>query len=74
MKNSKYKIIQAGITDTSEAKRGEDIYYKCKKCGGLVSSVPKVSASCECGNVGIDKAMNRLWIGNYEDFIVLRKL
>jgi len=74
MKNTEYETISVGIVDTCEVSRGRDIYYKCLVCDDVLSSVPKDSASCTCGNVGIDKDMNRLWVGDYEKFAILRRI
>ncbi len=28
----KYKIVKKGLTDTSQAPRGKNIYYRCESC------------------------------------------
>jgi hypothetical protein len=33
---------------------GERLYYRCALCGEYISSMPKESASCGCGNLSID--------------------
>lgn len=74
MRNAEFETIRVGILDTSEAPRGLDIYYRCLECDEVVSSIPRDNVSCKCGNVGIDKDMNRLWVGDYDRFAVLRKI
>jgi len=73
MKEIKYDVISVGICDTSEAPIDKDIFYKCKMCDEIVPSMPKKSTGCKCGNIEIDKEMHRLWVGDYEKFIVLKK-
>jgi len=74
MKKVKYEVLQVEITNTKDVPRDKTIFYGCKKCGGIVSSVPKDNVCCECGNICIDKDMNRLWIGEYENLIILKKV
>ena len=73
MKEFQYNELRVGITDTSEAQIGKDIFYKCLKCGGIISSVPKTSIGCQCGNIEIDKEMHRLWVGEYDKIAILKK-
>lgn len=74
MNTVKYEVLQVRITDTKDIPRAKAVFYGCKKCGGMVSSIPKDNACCECGNICIDKDMNRLWIGDYEYFVLLKKV
>ncbi len=74
MRKAHYEVLQIEVTNTKDAPRDKDLFYGCKKCGGIVASVPKDNVSCHCGNISIDKDMNRLWIGKYEDLIVLKKV
>ena len=73
MKNVAYETLRIGISDTKEAIRGKDIFYKCDKCQHIVPSIPKDNINCLCGNIGIDKDLNRLFVEDYSNFIVLRK-
>lgn len=67
------EIIKERITDTSEAPRGKDIYYKCMKCGGSIPSQPNDSIECECGNIVIDVGYHRLSIDDYSKMQVVRR-
>jgi hypothetical protein len=73
MKNYRYEILNDKINDTSEAKRGKDIFYECSICHSIIPSVPKDNINCSCGNIGIDKDMNRLFVEDYSNFIVLKR-
>jgi hypothetical protein len=73
MKKVQYEILETVVSDTGDVPRAKTIFYGCKKCGGVVPSIPGDNVSCECGNIGIDKDVNRLWIGDYESFVLLRK-
>ena len=73
MSNVSYEILRIGIGDTKEAKRGKDIFYKCNKCQSIIPSMPKDNTNCLCGNIGIDKDLNRLFVEDYSNFIVLKK-
>lgn len=73
MTSTSYEILTVGITDTSEAKIGDDIFYKCDICQSIVPSIPKDNAHCACGNIGIDWDLHRLFVRDYSKFIVLKK-
>ncbi len=73
MKKYTYKIITENISDTSQAPKGEDVYYKCTLCGDLIPSLPKDNIGCKCGNVFIDIDYFRLAIKDYSKFQALRK-
>lgn len=72
MKKKEFVVIQNGIKDTSEAKRGKDIFYRCEKCSDIVPSIPKDNINCKCGNIGIDKDMNRLFVEDYVKFTIVK--
>ena len=72
MKIINYETLSVGINDTSEAKRGKDIFYKCNKCQTIIPSFPKENVSCSCGNMGIDKDLDRLYVMDYSHFVTLR--
>ena len=69
-----FEKLPLSITDTSQAPRDNDIYYRCGHCDGLISSVPSESVSCRCRRVSIDTDYNRLVIRDYSKFDVLRLL
>mgnify|MGYP001279921899 CR=1 FL=1 len=73
-KENKFQVIQSNIKDTSEAKRGKRIYYRCIKCNSIISSVPSKNIGCDCGNVFIDKDYCRLSIDEYKNFEVIEKI
>ena len=73
MKNNSYETLRVGISDTKDAIRGKDIYYKCDKCQSIIPSLPKDNENCSCGNIGIDKDLDRLFVEEHSSFIVLRK-
>ena len=74
MKNFSYEILKKGINNTSEAMREKDIFYQCNKCQSIIPSLPKDNISCSCHNIGIDKDMNRLFVKDYSNFIILKKI
>ncbi len=74
MRNYSYEVLKKGIRDTSEAIKGKDIFYQCAKCQSIIPSLPKDNISCSCHTIGIDKDMNRLFVKDYSNFIILRKL
>jgi hypothetical protein len=74
MEETNYTEILDGINDTSEAPIDRNVFYKCKKCGGIIPSIPKTSIGCHCGNIEIDKEMHRLWIGEYDKIVILKKV
>jgi len=50
----KYDVFADDIKDTSEAPKDKDLFYRCKKCGVMIPSIPKDNVGCECENVFID--------------------
>ncbi len=41
--------------DPNNLPKGGDIYYECKHCKGVVNSVSRIKAQCECGKLKADK-------------------
>lgn len=74
MSNGSYEILDIKIKNTSDAIRGKDIYYKCNLCQTIIPSTPKDDAGCSCGNIGIDRDLIRLFVKDYSNFIILRKI
>ena len=68
-----YEIIKHEIADTSEAPRGEDIFYRCAECGGIIPSDPRENVGCSCGNIFIDIDYFRLAVRDYAKFQAIRK-
>lgn len=68
MNEEKFKIILDKIKDTSNVRKGKDIYYKCTICGDIIPSKPKDNIGCKCGNIFIDIDYHRLSIDNYNNF------
>ena len=56
----------ASFTDTSQVPRGNDIFYRCNKCGVSIPSVPSGNIGCDCGNVFIDRDYHRLDVEDFE--------
>jgi len=73
MTSPEYEVIKRGITDTSEAPRGKDVYYRCAECGGVIPSAPRDNVGCECGNIFIDFDYFRLAVRDYAAFEAVRK-
>jgi hypothetical protein len=73
MKDVSYEALNIKITDTKEAIRGENIFYKCNLCQSIFPSTPKDNVSCSCGNISIDKDLNRLFVEDYSNFIILKR-
>ncbi len=74
MHMDKYEVVQDRVSDTSQAMKGRDIYYKCEACDGILPSQPKDNVGCSCGNVFVDIDYFRLSIKDYDKFMVLRLL
>jgi len=69
-----FERLPLQITNTSQAPRDDDIYYRCSRCGSFLSSAPKQSVICRCGRVSIDVDYVRLFITDYTEFEVHRLL
>lgn len=46
-----YRFEPINHTTGQALPSGGDIYYECTGCTHVVSSVPHIAASCECGNL-----------------------
>lgn len=72
--NYSYEIIRTGILSPMDAIIGKNIYYKCAICQKEIPSQPKDNISCDCGNIGIDKDMHKLYVEDNSKIIILRKV
>lgn len=70
----KFEVLEGTFRDTAQVPRGRELHYRCLKCGGSISSQPKESGGCACGNVFIDLEYHRLVVGDFGCFQVLRKI
>jgi hypothetical protein len=73
MKKAIYVIVKTDIRDVNEAIRGKEIYYKCNKCQSIVPSIPKTNTHCSCNNINIDKDLNRMFVVDIANFVILKK-
>lgn len=74
MSESELRVLMASISDTSEAPRGKNIFYRCRACGGLVPSIPSDNVGCSCGNVFVDVDYHRLAVRDYSAFEAIAKV
>lgn len=74
MTQQKYELVAENISDSSQAPKGKDIYYRCTACQGVIPSQPKDNVGCECGNVFIDIDYFRLVVRDYSKFQAVRKV
>jgi hypothetical protein len=59
---------KASFTDTSQVPKGNEIFYRCGKCGVSISSIPRGNIGCDCGNVFVDRDYHRLAVEDFEQF------
>lgn len=52
----------------------ERLYYRCRLCGACISSMPRVSTSCSCGNLLIDVPSYSLFERQKGSTNLLRKI
>ncbi len=71
---TEYEIIQAGISDTSEAPRGLDVFYRCSECGEIIPSDPRDNVGCSCGNIFVDIDYFRLSVRDYSKFEAVKRI
>jgi len=75
-----FTVLQDGINDTSEAKRGDHIFYLCLECKAILPSWHERdghscgSSRCACGNISMDYEWVRLHVGDYKKIQVIEKL
>jgi len=73
MESQNFRILKDGIRCTSEANRGDQIFYRCLFCETMISSVPNHSVSCKCGSLHIDIGMFRFVVQNLAKIQVLER-
>jgi hypothetical protein len=73
MSRDEYDVVLSNIKDTNEAPKDKNLYYRCRKCGGVIPSIPRDNIGCECGNVFIDLDFWRLVIEDYSMFEVVKR-
>lgn len=44
---------------------GENVYYECERCGGVLKSLPEDSVHCECKNIIIDADYGRVSVKDH---------
>ncbi|WP_339911171.1 hypothetical protein [Symmachiella dynata] len=67
-----FEIVGSLYTKTSEFPKGDDVFYRCTKCGGLIPSMPYYHTECDCGNISVDADGNALKIKRFRNFEVLK--
>jgi hypothetical protein len=67
-----FERLPLQVTDSSQAPKGKDIFYRCLTCDFQMPSSPKESCVCTCRNIGIDKDWNRLVVRDFTAFAVLK--
>jgi len=73
MESQGFRVLKDGIRCTSEANRGDKIFYRCLFCETMISSVPTNSVSCKCGSLHIDIDMFRFCVQNLAKIQVLER-
>lgn len=66
------ELLLPKVSDTRDAPKGPDIFYRCLRCGVLIPSQPRENTECRCGNIGIDVDYFRLWVDDFEFFQPVR--
>jgi hypothetical protein len=69
-----YEVIASNLTDTSQAPKGRDVYYRCTRCTDVVASQPRDNIGCRCGNVFVDVDSFRLAVRDLSAFEAVRLL
>jgi len=73
MESQQFRVLKNGISCTSEANRGEDVFYRCLFCETMIASVPKDSVSCKCRSLSIDTGMFRFYVKDLEKIQILQR-
>jgi len=73
IESQRFRILKDGIRCTSEANRGDEIFYRCLFCETMISSVPTDSVSCKCGSLHIDIGMFKFYVQNLAKIQVLER-
>ena len=69
----RYEVLVSGLSDTSEAPTGKDIFYRCHRCKRLIPSRPKDNIGCARGNIFIDIDYARLAVRDLTQFEAVRR-
>ena len=74
MKEKQFEIVDLQLSDACEAPRGDEFFYRCRKCNGIIPSAPENTIGCSCENIIIDLEYFRIAVRDLESFEVLRKV
>jgi len=74
LRANEFRVLKDGIRCTSEAVRGDDIFYKCLFCETMISSTPEDSVACKCRHITIDVDYARLHVHDFTKIQVLQVL
>jgi hypothetical protein len=66
-------LVAVNCKSTADIQKGDDQFYRCMDCGGVIPSVPSDNIGCACGNVFIDKDCWRLIVADLSRFEVVRR-
>jgi hypothetical protein len=59
-------------SDTDQVPHGFRLFYRCRKCDGVIPSAPRRNIGCTCGMVFIDFDCHRLFVESFADLEVVR--
>ena len=69
-----FEVLDQSFTRASELPIGSDVYYLCRVCDKYIPSKPKDNIRCECGNIVIDKDYHRLYVREFSQVSVAKKI
>jgi hypothetical protein len=70
MTNKKYEVLP--FVEKQGYPVGKKYFYRCLKCGDIVTSTPEFFASCSCENVSIDNTCARITIREKDKFEIIK--
>ena len=70
---TRFDRMDVSPKDTSEAPKGEGIFYQCTACLSIVPCTPDDNTGCRCGNVFVDVDYHRLSVKDFDHFAVLKR-
>jgi cytochrome c2 len=59
---------------TSEAPKGDGVFYQCTKCFAVIPCSPPDNMGCQCGNIFIDIDCFRLDVQDFRHFVALKRM
>lgn len=71
---SRYEVVKGHVRSAGECPRADDIFCRCRNCGGVLPSTSDDNIECRCRNIRMDVEYIRLHVDDFGQMQVARKI